>query len=462
MLSQQDNELITNTNRGTPMGELFRRFWLPAALAEELPGPDCIPVRVRLLGEDLIMIRDSDGRPGLFDAYCPHRGAPMFFGRNEESGLRCVYHGWKFDVDGNCTDLPNAPEGETFKDKIRIKHYPCVEAGDLIWTFMGPADKQPPLPDFPWTKLPREHRHLAKFRLECNYLQAMEGDYDPSHARFLHSTFLPPTPAQNAPMGTVYRSPMNRGVGNSNPDERFPKVVGDRRVTETSAKTIFSQLEDHDAAVLAVQLRDQPNGDVAASVGVMWWMPIFCTAGNALPGHLSSNMRVPIDNESMMFYRLRWSWSPITDAEVHEYIHGGWTHPEMIPGSWKTADNVYNDYNIDRVAQKNFSYTGIKTFPLQDIAMMENQWGPIADRTQEHLSSSDYAIIKVRQRLLRAAKQLAAGVEPEEPWHPEVYHMHRETAVARTVDEAIAAATAQAKTDLLADRTEKLAPSLSV
>ncbi len=145
MLSKEDNELVTNTNPGTPMGELFRRFWLPVALAEDLPGVDCVPLRVRLLGEDLIAFRDTDGRVGLLDAYCAHRGAPMFFGRNEENGLRCVYHGWKYDVDGVCTDLPNAPEGETFKEKIKIKSYPCVEAGDLIWAYMGPTDKKPPL-----------------------------------------------------------------------------------------------------------------------------------------------------------------------------------------------------------------------------------------------------------------------------------------------------------------------------
>jgi phthalate 4,5-dioxygenase oxygenase subunit len=295
---------------------------------------------------------------------------------------------------------------------------------------MGPVAKQPPFPEFPWTKLPASHRHLAKFRLECNYLQAMEGDYDPTHAPFLHSTFLPPTDARNAPIGTVYRSPSNRGIGNSDPTELHPKVVGDRRVTPERAKTVFGKLEDEDAAVLTIQTREQPEGKVAASVGVTWWMPVFCTAGNAMPGHLSSNMRVPIDNESMMFYRLRWSWSPMTDEEVQEYKHGGWTHPEMIPGSWKTVDNVYNDYHIDRLAQKNYSYTGIKTFPLQDIAMMENQWGPIADRTQEHLSSSDYVIIKVRRRLLKTARDLMNGIEPSEPWRPEIYHMHREVAIA--------------------------------
>jgi phenylpropionate dioxygenase-like ring-hydroxylating dioxygenase large terminal subunit len=444
------------------MGELFRRFWLPAALAEELPGPDGVPLRVKILGEDLIAFRDTSGKVGLVDAYCPHRGAPMFFGRNEEHGLRCVYHGWKFDADGNCTDLPNAPEGSTFKDKIQIKHYPVVEAGDLIWAYMGPKDRQPPFPDFPWTKLPRSHRHLAKFRLECNYLQAMEGDYDPSHARFLHSTFLPATSIQSSPQGTYYRSPTNRGVGNSNPDEEYPRAVGDRRVTDRNQRGVVSQLEDHNAAVLSAQLRNQSDGSVSASVGVTWWMPIFCTAGNALPGHLSSNMRVPIDNESMMFYRLRWSWTPITDDELHEYKNGGWTHPEMIPGTWKTVDNVFNDYNIDRVAQKNFSYTGIKTFPLQDIAMMENQWGPIAKRELEHLTSSDYAIIHIRRRLLKAAKDLALGVEPQEPWHPETYHMHRETATAPSAEDAIALAKEKAMTDLLAERVDELAPVLTV
>ena len=188
MLAKEDNELITNTNRGTPMGELFRRFWLPVALSEELPGPDCMPVRVRVLGEDLIAFRDTDGKVGLVDAYCPHRGAPMFFGRNEEDGLRCVYHGWKFDVTGDCVDLPNAPEGDTYKDKVKIKSYPCEDQGDLIWAYMGPAEKQPPFPEFEWTKLPKSHRYVTKFVEQCNYLQAMEGDYDPSHARFLHST----------------------------------------------------------------------------------------------------------------------------------------------------------------------------------------------------------------------------------------------------------------------------------
>src|SRR3954453_8185007 len=188
MLSKEDNELVTNTDRGSPMGELFRRFWLPVALAEELPGPDCIPVRVRVMGEDLIAFRDSQGKVGQVDANCPHRGAPLFFGRNEDEGLRCVYHGWKFDVPGEGVGSPNKREGATYRDKIHIINYPGHEAGDIIWAYMGPADKQPAFPAFEWAKMPKSHRYVTKYRLECNYLQAMEADFDQTHARFLHST----------------------------------------------------------------------------------------------------------------------------------------------------------------------------------------------------------------------------------------------------------------------------------
>src|SRR5215470_18247351 len=145
MLSHEENELICRTGPGTPMGELFRRFWLPIALAEELPGPDGDPVRVQVLGEPLVLFRDTQGRPGLVDAYCPHRGASLFFGRNEEAGLRCVYHGWKFDVHGNCVDMPNEPAESDFRLKVKAVAYPAREYAGLIWIYMGPAEKQPPL-----------------------------------------------------------------------------------------------------------------------------------------------------------------------------------------------------------------------------------------------------------------------------------------------------------------------------
>ena len=190
MLSQEDNELITNTNRGTPMGEVFRRFWIPVLMSEELPGPDCTPVRVQILGETLTAFRDTLGRIGLIDANSPHRGAPTFFGRNEDCGLRCLYHGWKYDVDGNCVDMPNIPqeEAESYRRRIHILSYPCFEGGNLVWAYMGPPDRKPPVPEFEWLNLPKDHIYVSKFQIDCNYLQAMEGDFDDSHAIFLHST----------------------------------------------------------------------------------------------------------------------------------------------------------------------------------------------------------------------------------------------------------------------------------
>src|SRR5579885_1952307 len=175
MLSQEENELITRVGPGTPMGAALRRYWLPALLVEELPAPDCPPVRVRLLGEDLVAFRDSMGQLGLLGAHCPHRGASLFFGRNEECGLRCVYHGWKFDVAGACVDMPSEPEESTFKERVRATAYPCVERGGVVWTYMGPPALQPPLPELEWALLPEPQRYASKRLQECNWLQAMEG-----------------------------------------------------------------------------------------------------------------------------------------------------------------------------------------------------------------------------------------------------------------------------------------------
>ena len=396
MLTKEDNEMITQIGPGTPMGELFRRFWLPVMLAEELPNTDSTPVRLNILGEKLIAFKDSEGKIGILDAYCPHRGAPLFFGRNEECGLRCVYHGWKFDTDGKCVDLPNSPEGQTYKEKVTIKSYPAVEKAGMVWAYMGPQDKQPPMPAFPWLDMPKENIYVMKFILKCNYLQGMEGDYDPSHAVYLHSTL-----DQNA---------SNRAVqvtqGGINFEDPMPKIV---------------DIEDTDGGIELVVRANQSEAQVLG-LG-HWMMPIFCTAGIAGPGIFSSNMRIPIDDENTMFFRFRWSYEPIPEYELLEYKYGNYTHPELIPGTFYPVENTDNDYKVDRVAQKNYSFTGIKNFPLLDIAMMEQQWGPIADRTQEHLLASDEAIIRVRQRLMRTARKLMEGQEPTEPWTPEAYQV---------------------------------------
>ena len=186
MLSPEENELVTRTDAGTPMGEVMRRYWMPAALASELPEPDCPPIRVRLLGEKLVAFRDSQGRVGLIDEFCAHRRASLFLGRNEESGLRCVYHGWKYDTRGTCLDMPNEPAESNFKHAVRLKAYATAELGGLIWAYMGSPEKIPPLPKFEWTQVPENYRHLSKMWQECNWLQALEGAIDNAHAGFLH------------------------------------------------------------------------------------------------------------------------------------------------------------------------------------------------------------------------------------------------------------------------------------
>jgi phthalate 4,5-dioxygenase len=398
MLSKEDNELLTRTGPGTPMGELFRRFWMPAMLSEELPGPDCVPVRLRLLSEDLIAFRDSEGRVGVVDAYCPHRGAPMFFGRNEESGLRCVYHGWKFDVDGNCVDLPNAPEGETFKHKVKITAYPAVEGGRIVWVYIGPLEKMPPPPGFEWFELPVEHTHVAKYLLNCNYMQAVEGDIDPSHNAYLHYTL--DNNASN-PSNTFTGAPATRVLAPEFDVLDFEVGVGTVR---------------NGAAATARQAR---TGGGPPRPG--WVMPFYGLAGLASRGLNPLNIKVPSDDENIIYFRVRWSEQPLTQAQLEECRVGGYINPPVVPGTFVYAENKSNDYKVDRIRQKYFNFSGLSQTAIQDTAMQENQRGPIMDRSQETLVSADKYIIRVRQRLLSAAKALQDGVEPVEPWRPQAY-----------------------------------------
>ncbi|MFN0072262.1 MAG: Rieske 2Fe-2S domain-containing protein [Chloroflexota bacterium] len=397
MLSREDNELLTQTGPGTPMGELFRRFWLPVMLSEEIPAPDCTPVKVRVLGEDLIAFRDSSGNPGLVDAYCPHRGAPMFFGRNEDAGLRCVYHGWKFDVSGQCVELPNVPEGETHKERVRIPAYPVHDRAGMIFAYLGPAEKQPPFPEHEWIDLPEDRRYVRKYLLQCNYKQAMEGDYDGSHVAFLHST-------------------LDSNI--SNPGNR----IREGQISVRNKTPRYVDMTDTDYGMMFVTEGVQDDGRAVINVG-HWLMPCASTAGIAGPNTQSTNIRVPIDDNHCWMYRFRWSDDPFTQNQVFEDRYGGYTYPEQIPGQYLSKANKDNDYLIDRIAQKNISFTGIGPFPIQDLAMMEDQRGSIMDRSKEHLVSSDSAIIRVRQHLLNAARALRQGVEPVEPWRPGAYRV---------------------------------------
>jgi len=204
MLRADQNDFITRTGPATPMGRLFRSYWTPALLAEELPENDCAPVRVKLLSERLMAFRDSEGRYGLIDEFCAHRGASLWFGRNKKCGLRCPYHGWKFDVTGQCVDVPSEPAASGFAQRIKLKSYPLVEQGGVLWTYMGPPDRTPPLPHWEFSLVPPAQRFVSKRLQECNWLQAMEGGIDSSHVSWLHRANVASDPLFRDAKGNEY------------------------------------------------------------------------------------------------------------------------------------------------------------------------------------------------------------------------------------------------------------------
>jgi nitrite reductase/ring-hydroxylating ferredoxin subunit len=399
MLTPEQNATITRTGPGTAMGDLWRRFWVPALLAEELPAPDCPPVRVRLMGEDLVAFKDSEGQVGLLDAHCPHRLADLFFGRNEECGLRCVYHGWKFDVTGECVDMPNEPAESNFKSKIKTTAYPCREWGGLVWAYLGPKEKMPELPHLGWALVPDAHRYVAKMEVECNYLQAMEGDIDNSHASFLHTTLTPETIMSLFP-----------GGGKDIPSDFAAKDRAPRlSVKDTDYGFMIGARRNHDAGHFMWHI-------------TQWLMPGFAIVGEPRPGStILCNARVPRDDETSWFFRISWnSTRPLTDDERFRFRHGNHVYPEMISGTFRPKANKDNDYLIDRSLQRSFSYTGIRSITQQDRAVTESM-GTVVDRSREHLGTSDTAILAMRRRMLKAARELQHGIDPYPAYHGEVY-----------------------------------------
>src|SRR6266545_6753662 len=226
MLSKQDNELITRSGQGTPLGKLMRRYWIPALLSEEIPAPDAPPVQVRLLGEELVAFRDSNGRIGLLDEHCSHRGTSLFYGRNEECGLRCIYHGWKYNVEGTVLDTPAEPAGSTFHQRVKHPAYPTHEAGGIVFAYLGPRDKMPLFPNFEWATLPADRTYVTKCLQDCSYLQGLEGECDSAHLDFLHRRTL------QVP---------DRGINLSDPRLRY-------------------ETEDTDFGVRLIALRDAEGG----------------------------------------------------------------------------------------------------------------------------------------------------------------------------------------------------------
>ena len=398
MLSAEDNALLTETDAETPMGAYFRRFWQPVVLSEELAEADGPPVRVTVMGEELVAFRDSDGRIGLIGAYCPHRGANLYYGRNEDCGLRCVYHGWKFDVDGKAVDLPNVPPGARLHDTVRAKAYPTREYGDVVWAWLGPSDKVPEVPALEFGLMTAERRYVTKQLIECNWAQVMEGDLDPSHFSFLHM------PAPSVPSNENPNAPA---------DARRLRLI-----RNDSIPTI--QILDHDVGFVTGGARRADDDGIYWRV-VQFMLPAHGTGPSALPGETYFGFTVvPITERASWIYTYAWNPERNIGPEERAKLRSGHGIIAELGPDYVPVRNRSNDFQIDRAAQKSASFSGVEGFADQDMMIQQSQ-GYIVDRTAETLTGTDAAVVKFRRLLVEAARALSAGEEPQQPWRSEAY-----------------------------------------
>ena len=413
MLSAADNELLCRVGPGTIMGDFMRQYWMPAVRSDELPSPDCPPVRIRLLGENLIAFRTTSGAVGLMQNSCPHRGASMFFGRNEEEGLRCVYHGWKFDTTGACVDMPSEPAESNFRTKVHATAYRCHERNGIIWAYMGPREVAPPLPDIEANLLCEGPHQISVLHRPCNWMQGWEGEMDTVHAAFLHGG------ADN---------PEDHEKGSFN-YYQYRIRAGKFTVVDTDFGTssgVYRPAEDD----------------------TYYWRVthILFPFYNMIPiGPLGSGVRigmyVPMDDENHMHWEIfiRNPGDTFPPRQPGQATVPG-SHPIANGTGWlerfRVEETLANDYLIDREAQRTWkSYTGIKSVRLQDCAVTETM-GVIYDRSHEHLGTTDQLIIRTRRKMIAAAKALREeGVVPPGIDNPEVYKQRSgEIVLPRSVD----------------------------
>ena len=390
MMSSADNEVLVRTNAGTPMGEYFRRYWLPFALSRELAEPDGAPIRVKVMGEELVAFRDTNGRVGLIEPHCAHRGTNLFFGRNEECGLRCVHHGWKYDVEGKCVDMPNVPPGAAMQGKVSIKAYPTREFGEMVWAYFGPKETMPELPQLEHALLPGSHRYVTKRLQQCNWAQSMDGALDTAHFSFLHMPA--PRVKSNDPANIAADENRIRWL-RADPMPQFTIV-------------------EHDVGFVLGGSRRADGEELYWRI-TQFMLPSHSITPSAMPGEIYYGYTwVPVDDESCWIYV--YGWHPdraIASEERAKFETGGYGQfAELGPG-YLPIRNRGNDYLIDRNEQKLRSFTGVRGIAEQDTLAQESQ-GPIADRTREHLTATDVGVVHFRRLIIREARALAAGTEP--------------------------------------------------
>jgi phthalate 4,5-dioxygenase oxygenase subunit len=415
MLKKEDNELLTRVCGDSAMGALMRRYWVPVVESAEIVAGGRVK-RVRLFGENLVVFRTGNGAPGLMDELCPHRGASLYFGRNEESGLRCVYHGWAFDSAGRCVSMPNEPAETDFRHKVRHTAYPCRDWGGVVFAYLGdPASTPPPLPEFEWTRLPAERKFISKRVTYCSYLQAIEnGAADSSHVSFLHA----PLPAA--------QGALTKG-----------DYVGLREVAAVSDTSPRFEVAQTEYGLLIGARRDADSRRyywrVTQFIMPYWNMPPVDLEGDPIyHGHAW----VPVDDEHCVNWSF--SWHPgraLTPAEIGNLREGMGVHicryapaTSRWYGDVRPLPTADNDYEMDWEAHMTAKYCGIPGFAAQDQAIQESQ-GRIADRTREHLGTSDTAVIQLRKRLLEAAREHSRSGSPPASANGRLYRVRPASAV---------------------------------
>lgn len=416
VLHQSDNEILTHIGPHTPMGNLIRQYWVPALLSSEIVC-NGRPVRVKLLGENLIAFRNSTGQVGILQEACAHRKASLFFGRNEDCGLRCAYHGWKYDIEGNCIDMPNEPPSSNFKNKVRLTAYPCVERNGVIWTYMGKS-KPPDLPHLEWNTVSEDQVYLSKRVQDCNFVQIMEGEIDASHVAFLHGPLNPFDMVEEGNItakGNWYKAndlhPLYETL-----DTEYGVVLGARREAE------------EDSYYWRITQFLMPFHFIIPPYG-----PDPTFTGHAF---------IPMDDFRTMC--LTFTYHPtraLTEDELNECKYGrnGYQGLHLaidhrLPpnseagGAWLPSFNRENDYGLSEELQRTKLFSGIPAIWAGDAAVQESM-GHIVDRSDEHLGAGDAGLISVRRRLLRAAKAFdQKGIEPPGISDPKAYAV-RSTAV---------------------------------
>jgi phthalate 4,5-dioxygenase len=385
MLTAEDNELLCRVEGDAPMGLLMRRHWIPACLSEEVLEPDGAPIRVRLLGEDLVVFRDSDGRLGVLDEYCPHRRASLVLGRNEECGLRCLYHGWKFDVAGNVLEMTSEPGGSELAGKVKHRAYPTQEAGGFVWTFMGPPAEMPEFEPPAFAPTADARVSILKIKVKANWAQITEGQIDSAHSSSLHSSDMVPARVDAA------KATEHNWLRPST--DRAPRF----QVQRTSFGFRYAAIR-----------RPIANANTHDYVRTTVYVAPFTSLIPPNNAYNVTTVLAPIDDYNTDFYFIAWNGAdkPGVDQETWRKFNVAQVGIDVDAGyeNKRTRDN---NYLQDRQAMKLGNFTGIAGIPNQDIAMWETMGrNGISDRSKERLGASDIAVVEFRRIMVEAARQM--------------------------------------------------------